>query len=89
MDITRINIHEVEKKDAKLKAVASVTIQDAIAIHGIKIIDSEKGLFISMPARKNSNNEYKDIVHPINAEAREHLERSIIEEYQKMKNIKK
>ncbi len=85
MDITRINIHKVEKSESRLKAVASITIQDAIAIHGIKIIDGEKGLFIAMPARKTQSNEYKDIVHPITAEAREQLERSIIEEYQKIK----
>ncbi len=84
MDITRVNIHVVEKNDSRLKAVASVTIQEAIAIHGIKIIEGEKGLFIAMPARKTPSNEYKDIVHPISAEAREQLERSIIEEYQKI-----
>ncbi len=85
MDITRVNIHVVEKNESRLKAVASVTIQDAIAIHGIKIIDGEKGLFIAMPARKTPGNEYKDIVHPISAEAREQLEKTIIEEYQKIK----
>ncbi len=84
MDITRISIHIVEKEDSKLKAVASVTIQDAIAIHGVKVIEGEKGLFIAMPARKTQDKGFKDIVHPINAEARELLEKSIIEEYQKI-----
>ncbi len=84
MDITKVNIHLVKKGESKLKAVVSVTIQNAITIHGIKIIEGSRGLFVAMPTRKTENNEYKDIAHPINAAAREELESVIIGEYQKI-----
>ncbi len=85
MDITRINVHLVDKEDSKLRAVASVTIQDAIAIHGIKVIEGANGQFIAMPARKTKENEFKDVAHPINVEARKQLESAILQEYNRIK----
>ena len=73
MKITDVRVRIVNKEDAKLKAVASITIDECIVVHDIKIIDGEKGLFVSMPNRKTPDGDYKDIVHPINTETREVL----------------
>lgn len=81
MNITDVRIRLVAKDDSKLRAVASVTIDECIAIHDIKIIDGNDGYFVSMPARKNSKGEYKDIVHPINNEARAEMIDAIMEAY--------
>lgn len=81
MKITDVRIRLVAKDDSKLRAVASVTIDDCIAIHDIKIIDGNDGYFVSMPTRKNSKGEYKDIVHPINNEARAEMLNAIMEAY--------
>lgn len=59
--------------EGKTKAFASATIGGAFAIHGIRVIDSEKGIFISMPQEsytKNGEKKYTDTFHPITAEAR-------------------
>ena len=72
----------MNKDDAKLKAVATITIDDCIAVHDIKIINGEKGLFVSMPSRKTPDGEYKDIVHPINTETREALVKAIFAAYE-------
>lgn len=59
--------------EGKTKAFASATIGDAFAIHGIRVIDSEKGIFISMPQEsytKNGEKKYTNIFHAITAEAR-------------------
>ena len=61
MNITDVRIRLVAKDDSKLRAVASVTIDECIAIHDIKIIDGNDGYFVSMPAKKNSKGEYKDM----------------------------
>lgn len=74
----------VTKDDAKLKAVASITIDDCFVVHDIKIINGKDGLFISMPSRKTPEGEYKDIVHPINTETREMIRVAIMEAYSKM-----
>ncbi len=81
MNITEVRIWLVKNPDSKLKAIASVTIDQAIVIHDIKIIEGAEGLFIAMPSRKTGENEYRDIVHPINAEARAVLIKAVIEAY--------
>ena len=73
----------VTKDDAKLKAVASMTIDDCFVVHDIKVINGKDGLFISMPCRKTPEGEYKDIAHPINTETREQIKAAIMEAYAK------
>lgn len=80
MEITDIRVRKIDR-EGKLKAVVSVTIDNEIAIHDIKIIEGEKGCFISMPSRKTQDGTYIDIVHPINTDARHRLQELILEKY--------
>lgn len=84
MKITDVRVRLVTKDEGKLKAVASITIDDCFVVHDIKIISGKEGLFISMPNRKTPEGEYKDIVHPINTETREMIKKSIMDEYNKV-----
>ena len=81
MEITDVRIRRIET-EGKMKAVASVTLDNEFVIHDIKIIESHNGLFIAMPSRKTPDGEFKDIAHPINAETREKLQTAILEKYQ-------
>lgn len=81
MEITDIRIRQMTHDD-KMKAVVSVTFDNAFVVHDIKIIEGPERLFIAMPSRRTPDNEYKDIAHPINIEMREHLQSSILEKYQ-------
>lgn len=83
MNITEVRIWLVQKENSKLKGIASVTLFDAIVIHDIKIIEGAEGLFIAMPSRKTGESEYRDIVHPINSEARAVLSAAILTAYNK------
>lgn len=65
-----------------MKAVVSVTFDDAFVVHDIKIIEGQEKLFIAMPSRKTPDGEFKDIAHPINAEMREILQTKILEKYE-------
>jgi len=82
-----VKITKLFDGDSKIRAVANATIGGAFAVHGIKVIDSEKGLFLSMPSNsyKNGSGEtkYQDIFHPVTAEARQALSDSIMEAYEK------
>ena len=80
MQITDIRIRKVDK-DGKMKAVVSITIDDAFVVHDIKIIEGEKGLFIAMPSRKASDGEYRDIAHPINSGTREKIQKMTLDKY--------
>lgn len=86
LKITDVRIRLVNKDDAKLKAVASITIDDCIVVHDIKVISGREGMFISMPSRKTPDGEYKDIVHPINTETREELKKVILDAYEQESN---
>lgn len=86
MNISEIRLH-VLRNSGNLKAVASITFDDAFVIHGIKLIEGEKGLFIAMPNRKTADNVYKDVAHPINSETRQLIQNSIISEYEKVSEL--
>jgi len=82
MTITDVRVRKVET-EGKLRAVVSVTIDDEIVIHDIKVIEGERGLFIAMPSKKGANGEFRDIAHPINSETRTRLQNLILDAYEK------
>lgn len=69
--------------EGSLKAIVSATIDNCLAIHEFKIIQGSERLFVAMPSRKDENGIFRDIIHPINAESRNELERVIIDEYER------
>lgn len=80
--ITRMLVSE------KVKAYASICIDEGFVIYGIKIISGEKGTFIAMPTRKSRRGSYYDICFPISTEARKKIETAVMEAYQeKLKEI--
>lgn len=80
MQITDIKIRKFFD-EGPMKAVVSVTFDDALAVHDIKVIYARDRYFIVMPSRKNADGSYRDIVHPINAEFRAALESAVIDAY--------
>ncbi len=81
MKITDIKIRKVFD-DGPMKAVVSVTFDGQLAVHDIKVINARDKFFIVMPSRKNPDETYRDIVHPINAQFRALLESAVIEAYE-------
>lgn len=84
MNITDIRLRKLPT-EGKLKAIVSVTLNDEIVIHDIKIIEGIDSLFLAMPSRKLKNGEFRDIAHPINSEARKELEEAVFKEYYAVK----
>lgn len=85
LEITDIRIKKIAS-EGKMKAVVSVTFDDAFVVHDIKIIEGQEKLFTAMPSRKTPDNEFKDIAHPINSEMRKALESAILDKYQECVN---
>lgn len=83
MEITDIRINKVPR-EGKMKAIVAITFDNEFAVHDIKVIEGEKGLFIAMPSRKAADGDYRDIAHPINQEARNKIQTLILEEYNKI-----
>lgn len=82
MNITDVRIRKIAK-EGNMKAVASITLDNEFAVHDIKVIEGDKGLFIAMPSRRTGEGEYKDIAHPITKESREKVAAAIIDAYEK------
>ena len=82
LKITDIRVRIVNNSNDKLKAVASITIDDELVVHDIKVISGKDGYFLSMPSRKTNEGEFKDIVHPIKTEVREMLKEKILKAYE-------
>jgi len=85
MQITDIKVRK-NNAEGRMKAVVSVTFDDAFVVHDIKVIEGQEKLFIAMPSRKTPDGEFKDIAHPINAEMREMLQSKILEKYEESLN---
>jgi len=81
LTITDIRVKRVST-EGKMKAVVSVTFDDAFVVHDIKVIEGQDKLFTAMPSRKTPEGEYKDIAHPINSEMRTQLEKVILAKYE-------
>ncbi len=79
MEITKVSIRPVEMN--KVKAIASITIDDQFVVHDLRVVEGEKGLFVAMPSRKLPSGDFRDIAHPINSETRERIQAAVIAEY--------
>ncbi len=81
MQITDIKVRKLFD-EGPMKAIVSVTLDGQLAVHDIKVINARDKYFIVMPSRKNPDETYRDIVHPINAQFRGMLEKSVIAAYE-------
>ena len=84
--VKRLNITDIRVKkipsEGKMRAVVSVTFDDAFVVHDIKVIEGQDRLFIAMPSRKTADGEFKDIAHPINVAMRETLQKEVLAKYE-------
>jgi stage V sporulation protein G len=72
-----------ESEERKIKAISSVTFNDSFVIHDVKVLDSEKGLYVVMPSKKAPDGTFKDIAHPLNTETRQMIQEKVLDEYKK------
>ena len=81
MQVTSVTVRKIEKAGSRMRGIASILLDDSFAVHDIRIIEGDNGLFIAMPSRKTATGGYRDIAHPINAEMRQVLEDAVLKAY--------
>ena len=86
MKISDVRVRIVKNETSKIKASASITIDDCFVVHDIKVIEANDTLFIAMPSRKTPDGDFKDIVHPLNTETREMIRDIVLKAYEEAKN---
>ena len=57
-------------QDGRLRAVVSITLDNCIAVHDIRLVQGDDRLFVAMPSRRDDEGRYRDIIHPINSDIR-------------------
>ncbi len=80
MNITEIKVRKL-MSDGKLRGIVSITIDEVLAIHDIKVVQGEERLFVAMPSRRDDTGMFRDIVHPISADSRVDIESQILSAY--------
>ena len=86
MEITEVKVYPA-KDGGRLKAYATIVFDNSFIIRDLKVIEGDKGYFVSMPSRKRKDGTFRDIVHPLNSEMRHDIENRIIEEYKKVDEL--
>ncbi|MDD6237407.1 MAG: septation regulator SpoVG [Clostridiales bacterium] len=87
MNITDIRIRRL-LTEGRLRAVVSITLDNELAVHDIKVIEGPERLFVAMPSRREESGTFRDVVHPISPEARNMMESSILEAYKRELEIR-
>ena len=80
MEITDLKIRKM-MSEGRLRAIVSITLDQMLAVHDIKVVQGENRLFVAMPSRKDEGGIFRDIVHPISAQSRQYLEEQILDAY--------
>lgn len=82
----QVKIRKVFNTDKSVKALASVTIENKMVIHGIRVVETDKGRFVSMPYSvskdQDGNDIRRDVAHPISVEARKEIEDAVFAAYE-------
>jgi stage V sporulation protein G len=81
MEITEVKVYPVNED--RLKAYATITIDNCFVIRDLKVILGHEGLFVAMPSKKRKDGQFRDIAHPLNQETRETIENMVFAEYKR------
>lgn len=82
VEITEVRIYKTKGAKAQ-KAFAAVTLDNEFVVHGIRVMENEKGKWLRFPSRRDSKGVFQDVFHPITREAREKITRAVIDAYDK------
>jgi stage V sporulation protein G len=80
MEVTDVRLRRVQT-DGRMRAIASITLDDEFVIHDIRVIDGNTGLFVAMPSKRTPDGEFRDIAHPINSSTRNKIQEIVLEAY--------
>lgn len=81
MTITDVRVRRLFNEE-RLRALVSLTLDNELAVHDIKVIQGTERLFIAMPSRRDPEGVFRDVVHPISSELRKKMESAVLAAYQ-------
>lgn len=81
MEVTDVRLRRVQT-DGRMRAIASITLDNEFVVHDIRVIDGNTGLFVAMPSKRTPDGEFRDIAHPINSGTRTKIQESVLRAYE-------
>ena len=87
LNITDVRINKIEN-DEKLRAFASIVIDDCFIVGDLRVVEGEDGFFVAMPSKRKRDGSFKDIAYPTNNEIREAIELRVLKAYETATGIK-
>jgi len=81
MEITGVKIYPV--RDQKVKAYASIILDECFIVKDLKVIDGDCKLFVAMPSKKMKDGSFRDTVHPLDPATRTRIESRVLEAYER------
>ena len=80
MKVTDVRLRKIQT-DGRMKALVSITLDEAFVIHDLRVIEGNSGLFVAMPSKRTPDGEFRDIAHPINSDMRQEIQDAVIKVY--------
>lgn len=85
MEVTDVRLRRVNT-DGRMRAIASITLDDEFVVHDIRVIDGNNGMFVAMPSKRTPDGEFRDVAHPINSGTRSKIQDAVLAEYERVGN---
>lgn len=82
MKITDVRLRKVNNQDTRMKALVSITFDEAFVIHDLRVIEGNTGLFVAMPSKRTPDGEFRDVAHPIHSDMRQHVQEEVMRVYE-------
>ena len=80
MTVTDVRLRKIQT-DGRMKALVSITLDEAFVIHDLRVIEGNSGLFVAMPSKRTPDGEFRDIAHPINSDMRQEIQDAVMKVY--------
>lgn len=87
MKITDVRLRKVNNQDTRMKALVSITFDDAFVIHDLRVIEGNTGLFVAMPSKRTPDGEFRDVAHPIHSDMRQHVQEEVMRVYEETADV--
>ncbi|MDO5376525.1 septation regulator SpoVG [Staphylococcus rostri] len=86
MKVTDVRLRKIQT-EGRMKALVSITLEDAFVIHDLRVIEGNTGLFVAMPSKRTADGEFRDIAHPINSEMRQEIQDAVMKVYEETDEV--
>ena len=80
IEIKVLKVHRIDG-DNRIKAFVDISINDALLIKGLRIVQGKNGLFVSMPTEQGKNEKWYERVRCLNKDIREEIANIVLAAY--------